>query len=273
VPIPMAMEPNPSPSLEIPSFLFGPHALVHRRAMGEGRRCASRYRKDGTLPSPRELLQVPPDGLVVMKAVVDFSREQPAWRLYMMGDVREGLYKALDWKDTARARLAYEESFRETAWGALHYAVTHVAPMDVGCYALRFKALLRSWDSYQSPRYLYTSPAALLTLDELMMAACGWAMEAWCPEVGASVRARLEVAAERMALATREDCIEAILRQVPRVLPFAPPLKHPKVLADPAFWHERLATLEPESFDRISSAMSANVLERLCLWDRQLELQ
>ncbi len=257
----------------MPSFLFGSYAEVHRKATREGRRCATQYQKDGTFLVPRELLPVKPGSVVLMDGAVDFTRDHPAWRLYLLSDAREGLYKALDWKGTTQAREHYESFFRETPWGALHYAITYVAPMDVVSFALRFKSVLRFWDALQTARYLFTAPDAVLTLDELMMATCDWAMDAWCPEEGGSARTRLEVTVTRMSKATKEDSITAILRQLPRVLASTQGLKHREVLADPAFWHERLKTLEPESFSRISAALTANLLERLHLWDRQLEMQ
>jgi hypothetical protein len=265
------MESKPLPSFEMPSFLYGSYAEVHRKATKEGRRCATQYQKDGTFLVPREVLPVKPGSVVLMDGAIDFTREQPAWRLYLLSDVREGLYKALDWKGTSHAREQYEACFRETAWGALHYAITYVAPMDVVSFALRFKSVLRFWDALQTARYLFTSPDALLTLDELMMATCDWAMDAWGPAECGSVRTRLEGAVERMSGATKEDSIKAILRQLPRVLAATQGLKHREVLADPAFWNERLTMLDPESFNRISAASTANVLERLHLWDRQLE--
>ncbi|WP_152621827.1 hypothetical protein [Archangium violaceum] len=78
---------------------------------------------------------------------------------------------------------------------------------------MRLRAVLRFRVPLQSVRYLFKHLGAAHTLDELMMAACGWA-------------------AERMAHATREDCIEAILRQKPRALSSSRSLKHRKVLAD-----------------------------------------
>ncbi|MFL5355554.1 hypothetical protein [Archangium sp.] len=106
-----------------------------------------------------------------------------------------------------------------------------------------------------------------------MVASCGWAMEAWCPEGEASVRSRLEVAAERMARATREDCIEAIFRQMPRALVHAGKLKHRQVLADPSYQRERLATLDPWFFERVSGACTSELIWLLVNWDHELGLQ
>ncbi len=103
-----------------------------------------------------------------------------------------------------------------------------------------------------------------------MVAACGWAMDAWRPEGNASVHERLETAAERMARATREDSIEAILRQMPHALSLAGDLKHRDVVADPAFQRERLLALDPTSFAHVSGACTAELLDKLYAWDRQL---
>ncbi len=98
-------------------------------------------------------------------------------------------------------------------------------------------------------------------------------MEAWCPEGESSVRARLERAAERMARATREDCLEAILRQMPRALAAERDLKHREVLADPSFQREHLATLDSRSFERVSGACTSDLLALLFEWDDELGLQ
>jgi hypothetical protein len=114
-----------------------------------------------------------------------------------------------------------------------------------------------------------------MSLEELMTSACGWAMDAWCPEGGASIPARFRVASERMARATREDCVEAILRQLPRILPFADrnKLNHPEVVMDSTAWHAHLATLDASEFERISGVRPGAVLGSLYRWDKQLDIQ
>ncbi|MGZ3459090.1 MAG: hypothetical protein ACXU86_11370, partial [Archangium sp.] len=79
---------------------------------------------------------------------------------------------------------------------------------------------------------------------------------------------------ERMARATREDCVEAILRQLPHVLTSAETerLNHPEVVTNPTAWHEHLASLDAAAFERISGVRPGWVLERLYLWDRQLDV-
>ena len=68
------------------------------------------------------------------------------------------------------------------------------------------------------------------------------------------------MAAQRMAKATREDCINAIFREMPRALAHAGELKHWKVVTDPDFQRERLTTLDPGSFERVSGACTADLL-------------
>ncbi len=177
-------------------------------------------------------------------------------------------------KNYRHIRDIHETLFRETAWGALYFATAALAPESAERTALRLQAVLRFWDSLQHGRYLYQTLNTFLTLEELMTAACGWAMDAWCPEGGDSVRSRFAVASERMARATREDCVEAILRQLPHILPFADrkQLSHPEVVTDPTSWREHLASLDAAAFERISGVRPGCVLERLYLWDRQLDV-
>jgi hypothetical protein len=264
------MVPGQHSSLQLPSFLHGRYPSVHQKAMKEGLRCGAQYRKEGSFPAPQQMLEVPSGEVIVAQEVVDFQHERPAWRLYMVSQVRSGLWEALDWPNTFEVDDLYEAFCRETAWGALYFAISLDAPASAERMALRLQALLRFWEPLQSVRYLFKTLGAALTLEELMVTACGWATEAWCPEGGASARARLETAAERMARATREDCLEAILRHLPRALTLARGLKHPEALADPSFQRERLTKLDPLAFERISGACTPYVLEKVYDWDHEL---
>lgn len=266
------MEPEPSPSLQLPSFLYGTYAEVHRKTRQEGLRCGEQYRKDGSFPTPRALLEMPPGELVLTHEVTDFHRERPAWRLYMVSDVSTGLCEAFEWQNPFPLMDAYEAFFRETAWGALYFVTSQAVPNSAERVALRLQVVLRFWEPLQTVRYLFKTLGAAHTLEELMVASCDWAMDAWCPGK-APVRARLQMAAERMARATREDCLDAIMREMPRALTHAGKLKHRDVVADPAFQRERLAALEPSAFERLSGAYTAELIGKLHDWDYELGLQ
>lgn len=266
------MAPGQSSSLQLPSFLHGTFRSVQLKTAKEGTQCGEQYLRDGTFPLPQQMREVPPGEVVVAHEVVDFQRERPAWRLYMVSNVKNSLYRVLVGQNTIPARDAYEVFFRETAWGSLYFAIDPSSPESAERTAVRLQAVLRFWEPLQSVRYLFKSPGSAHTLEELMGVSCGWAMEAWCPEEGASTRARLEIAAERMARATREDCIEAILRQMPRALSVERGLKHRQVLADPAFQRERLAMLEPRAFGRVSGACTSELIGLLYDWDHELGL-
>jgi hypothetical protein len=216
------------------------------------------------------MLKVPSSEVVLTHEVADFQHERPAWRLYMVSNVISGLCEALDWQDSFHVGDVYEEFCLTTAWGGLYFAISRTAPMSAERVALRLQAVLRFWEPLQSVRYLFKRLNAVLTLEELMVAACDWAMDAWCPEGTASVRTRLEAAAERMARATREDSMEAILRQMPRALMHDRGLKHRDVLTNPVMLRQHLTTLEPAAFERMSAACTSDLLEHLYDWDHQL---
>ncbi|WP_375766993.1 hypothetical protein NR798_35700 [Archangium gephyra] len=266
------MTPGQSSSLRMPSFLHGDYSSVHQKTRKEGLRCGGQYREDGSFPAPRQMSEMPPGEVLVVHEGVDFQRERPAWRLYMVSNVKRGMWEALDWPNTFEVDDLYEAFCRETAWGALYFAIGRTAPMSAERVALRLQSVLRFWEPLQSVRYLFSSPNATLTLDELMGASCDWAMDAWCP-VAAPVRARLETAAERMGRATREESLEAMLRQMPRVLTFARGLKHQNVVADPSFQRQRLSTLDPSAFERVSGACTSELLGQVYAWDRLLGKQ
>jgi hypothetical protein len=267
------MQPGSPSSLQMPSFLHGTFMSVARKTSREGHRCGEQYRRDSSFPPPRERLAVPPGEVVIVHEVVDFQRARPAWRLYMVGNVISAVCEALDWQNSFQVGDLYEEFCCETAWGALYFATSQTAPRSAARMALRLRALLRSWEPLQSARYLFNTPNVALTLDELVTTARDWAMDAWCPIGEGSVRARLEIATERMARATKEDSIDAILRQMPRAFASAHGLKHRGVLADPAFVHKRLEMLAPAAFERVSGACTSDLLGQLYAWDRELEQQ
>ncbi|WNG13430.1 hypothetical protein [Cystobacter fuscus] len=256
--------------LRMPPFLHGSYPAVRQGVRQEGTRCGEQYRRGGGFPVPERMLEVPAGEVVVVHELADFQHEHPVWRLYMLADVLGGLYEALNWRDVFSARDAYEASCRETAWGALYFAISPTGPVSAERTAHRLEAMLRFWEPLQSARYLFKSLEEVLTLEELMRASCDWVLDAWCPGEEGSVPTRLELAAKRMARATREDSIEAILRQLPHALSLAGDLKHRDVVADPAFQRERLAALEPVSFKYVSGACTADLLEKLYAWDRQL---
>jgi hypothetical protein len=262
-----------SPRLEMPSYLFGTYDTAHHQALVEGRRCAAHYLAHGAIPSAAELLTVQPGSLVNIQEVSDFVRDQAAWRLYLVRDALRALRKTLNLPNAFHISDMYEAIYRDTPWGALYYATAMVAPYDARSYALRLQAVDRAWEELESVRYIFRVHAAPLSLEELMMDACGWAVTAWCPEVRGEFRLRLRTATERMGKATREECIEAILRQVPHVLPRARGLAHPQTLADLDLWRERLSRLDTEDFSRVSASLTANLLACAYSWDKELGLQ
>jgi hypothetical protein len=260
-------------SLQLPSFLHGTYSSVHRKTRKAGQGCGEQYRKNGTFLLPREMLEVPPREAVLTLGVADIQHERPAWRLYMVSNVMEALWEALEDQNSITVRDAYEEFFRDMAWGALFFALAQMGPVSAERAASRLRAVLRFWEPLQTARYLFMNLGAPHTLEELLVASCNWAMDAWCPEGEPLVRARLELAVERMAKATREDSIEAILRQMPRALSSERGLKHRRVLADPVFQRERLASLTPMAFERVSAARTADLIGLLNDWEYELGRQ
>jgi hypothetical protein len=267
------MTPGQTAALQLPSFLHGTFRSVQQKARREGLRCGEQYQEDGTFPVPRQLVEVPPGEVVVAHDVVDFQHDRPAWRLYMVSNVMDGLLDAVDPRNTLPTRDAYEAVFLGTAWGALYFTLAQMGPVSAERTAKRLQAVLRFWEPLQCARYLFKKLGAAHSLEELMVAAYDWALDAWCPVGDASVRERLAMAAERMARATREDCIEAIFREMPRALAHAGKLKHWNVVADPDFQRERLTTLDSWFFERVSGARPGDLIWLLTHWDHELEVQ
>lgn len=258
------------PLLQFPAFLHGTLSEIQRNAKSEGRRYARQYKKDGAFPPPLHLREVQPGELVLTHTLSDFlTKEQPAWRLHVFQEVLSGLGENVEGQEWQRMEEAYEVFCRATAWGSLFHALEPGAPRSAELMAARLGAVLRYWDSLQLPRYLHKKHGVAYTLGELLEEIYGRTLEAWCPGVR-PVRGRLEAVVEHMARATREECIDAVLRLIPHILAQPSRLKHREVLGDPAFQRERLTALLPDQFERFSSAEAFAVYEQLASWDREL---
>ncbi len=266
------MTSDPDAALHLPSFLYGSLRSVQQKAEREGKRCGERYRQDGTFPEPGKMEEVPPGEVVVAHEVVDFQRERPAWRLYMVSHVMGVLSEGTPSQSPMPARHAYEAHFRETAWGALFFATAHMSPVSAERTARRIQAVLRFWEPLQVARYLFKHPMEAHALEDLLAVACDWVLRVWCPG-DAPVRARLESAARRMATATRDECIEVIIQELSRALDHAGQLNYPDMVADPSFQRERLRMLDSRSFERLSGAYTGELIRRLRQWDWELGMQ
>lgn len=256
--------------LRMPAFLYGREEEIAAEAAREAERCAEQYRREGSLPLPQGLVEVPAGEVVVVRDVVDFGWGQPRWRLYHLSKVRSGLWEDPPRKDSHLLSELLETLYLGTPWGALYSMLAHRAPQSAEREASRLRAVLRFWEPLQSVRYLYDSPSDPLSWEALLRKECDWVLTAWSPEEGGSLRERLERGAQQMARATREECVEAILRQVPSALAAANPLTHREAFADLELWRERLAAMEPESFLEISSAWTSLLLRKIYRWDKQV---
>ena len=136
--------------------------------------------------------------------------------------------------------------------------------------AKQLASVLRFWEVLQDPRYAFWSFDQRYTLEELMDDIYRKTLEAWCPGGPAPVREHLALTVERMARATREECVEAVLRVIPGLVEGDRDLTHHEVLRDPDFLRERLSVLPPKRFESISSAYTYTVAVQLSAWDREL---
>jgi len=262
--------PTHPPLLQFPAFLHGTLSEIQRRARSEGRRYARQYKKDDFFPQSSHLREVQPGELVLTHTLSDFlTKGKPAWRLHLFLDVLSGLGEDVEGQEWQQLEEAYEVFCRATAWGSLFHVLEPGAPRSAELMAARLGAVLRHWDPLQLPRYLHKKLGVAYTLGELLEEIYGRTLEAWCPGVR-PVRGHLEAVVERMARATREECIEAVLRLMPHILAQPSRLKHREVLGDPAVQRERLIALLPDQFERFSSADAFAVYEFLASWDREL---
>jgi hypothetical protein len=255
--------------LEFPAWLYGTTAAIRRKARAEGRWWAREYRKTGAFPLPRQMRQVLPGEVLVMHSGAEFDLGRTRWWVHMFGEIFMDLNEGVPKQERQRMREAFESFCLSTPWGALYHAVSPHPPRSAERMANRLASVLRFWDVLQGPRYAFW-PGKKYTLEELMEDIYRKTLEAWCPGGPASVREHLTLTVERMARATREECMEAVLRVMPVVVEMDADLKHREVLGDPDFLRERLRALPPEDFEDVSSAYKYAVSGQLWAWDREL---
>ncbi|PTL84816.1 hypothetical protein [Vitiosangium sp. GDMCC 1.1324] len=264
------MTTEQSPVLEFPAWLYGTIAAIRRKARAEGRWWAREYIKTGVFPQPRQMRQVPSCEVLVMHSGAEgFDWASPRWRMHMFSAVFMDLNEGVPKEEHQRMRKAFESFCLSTPWGALCHAVSPPPLRSAERMANRLASVLRFWDVLQGPRYAFW-PGKKYTLEELMDDIYRKTLEAWCPGGPASVREHMALTVERMARATREDCLEAVLRLMPVLVEVDPEFKHREELSDPGFLRERLSALSSERFEDISSAYKYTVTIQLADWDREL---
>jgi hypothetical protein len=259
-----------SPVLEFPTWLHGTSAAMLRKARAEGKWWAREYLKAGAFPLPRQLRPVAPGEVLVMHSGGDFDMGQTGWWIHMFGEVFMYLDEGVPEEEAPRTRAAFETFCLSTPWGALYHAATPPPLHSAERMANRLASLLRFWEVLQGPRYAFRF-GKKYTLEELMEDIYRKTLEAWCPGGPASVREHLALTVERMARATREECLEAVLRVMPTVVEMDTDLKHREELSDPGFLRERLSALPPKKFEELSSAYTYASSIQLWDWYRELE--
>ncbi|HYO57112.1 hypothetical protein [Archangium sp.] len=264
------MNTEHSPALEFPAMLYGTKATTRRKVSAEGRWLAREYLKSGAFPQPRQMRQVLPGEVLVMHSGADFDTGDPRWRIHVFVEVFTRLNEGVPEEEHQRITEAFESFCLSIPWGALYHAVSPPPPHSAVRMANRLAAVLRFWEVLQGPRYAFWSFDQKYTLEELMEDIYGKTLEAWCPGGPASVREHLALTVERMSRATREECMEAVLRVMPVVVEMDADLKHREALSDPDFLRERLRALPPEVFEDVSSAYRYAVSGPLWAWYREL---
>ncbi|HYO51690.1 hypothetical protein [Archangium sp.] len=264
------MTTEQSPVLEFPAWLHGTTAAILRKVRAEGKWWVGEYLKTGAFPQPRQMRQVQPGEVLVMHSGADFDLGRTGWWVHLFGEVFTHLDEFIQKEERQRTEAAFEAFCLSTPWGALYHAASPPPPHGAERMANRLASLLRFWEVLQGPRYAFRF-GKKYTLDELMEDLWRKTLEAWCPGGPASVREHLVLTVERMARATREECLEAVLRVMPTVVEMDTDLKHREELRDPGFLRERLSALPPKKFKELSSAYTYALSIQLWDWYRELE--
>ena len=254
--------------LEFPAMLHGHPGAIRRGVGVQGKTWAREYLEQGIFTAPGRMLQVPPGELLEMQSGILFD-DVPRWRIHMLGSVFMSLSDGVPRELRPRMEETFEAFCLKTPWGALYHVVTPPPPRSAARMASRFAALLHCWDALQGPRYAFW-PQRQDTLEELVERLYRQTLEAWCPGGPASVREHLARVVERMARATREACMQAVLRLMPVMVAADSEFKHREALGDPGFLHQRLRALAEKDFEDFSSAYPYAVTVQLADWDREL---
>jgi hypothetical protein len=257
--------------LEFPALLYGQKGDILRKLRAKGKVWAREYLKTSAFTQPRHMLPVLPGEVLLMHGAAEFEfMDRSSWRIHLFGEAFASLYHGVPHEETPRMKETFESFCLSTPWGALLSAVSPSPPWSATRMARRLTALLRFWDVLQGPRYAYGVPGPHHTLEGLVDYLYGMTLEAWCPEGAPTVREHLALTVERMARATREECLEAALRVLPGLVRTETSLQHREVLDDPDFLRERLAALSSKDFESLSSAYVYAVNGQLFAWDRAL---
>ncbi|MBM7116226.1 hypothetical protein [Archangium primigenium] len=265
------MATPPSWVLEFPALFHDHKGAVLRKIKAQGQAWAREYLKTGAFTPPRQTLQVVPGDVLVMHSGADFDvSSQPRWRLHAFVGVFSCLNEGIPKESRQRAREAFESFCLSTPWGALYHAVSPPPLRSAERMAKRLASVLHFWDVLEGPRYAFWSAEQRSTLDELVENIHGKTLRAWCPGYPSSLRGLLELTVGRMSRATREECMEAVLRLMPVLVAEDPEFKHREKLCDPHFLRERLAALASDDFEEVSGGYTYAVTARLAAWDREL---
>ncbi|WP_043396442.1 hypothetical protein, partial [Archangium violaceum] len=205
------MTTDQSPVLEFPAWLYGTTAAILRKVRAEGRWWAREYLETSAFPQPRQMRQVLPGEVLVMRQAAEFDLGRTRWWMHLFGGVFMDLNEGVPKEERQRMRESFESFCLSTPWGALYHAVSPPPPHSAERMAKRLASVLRFWDVLQGPRYAFW-PDKKYTLEELMEDIYRKTLEAWCPGGPASVREHMALTVERMSRATREECMEAVLR-------------------------------------------------------------
>lgn len=258
------------PMLEFPAMLHGPIGAIRRAVRSKGQAWAREYLKTGLFTVPQRMLSVPPGELLIMDSAAEFdSASQARWRVHLFSDVFMSLNDEVPQEERQLVREAFDAFCLSTPWGALFHAVSPYPLRSAERMARRLGALLHFWAVLQGPRYVFWFDRTY-TLEELIEDLYRPTLEAWCPGGPSSVREHLTLTVDRMARATREDCMEAVLRVIPMLVRANADLQHREVLSNPDFLREHLGALAPGDWEDLSSAYRYTVNGQLCAWDRQL---
>lgn len=256
--------------LEFPAMLHGLPATVLHEVKAQGQKWAQDFLQTGTFTPPDRMLSVATGSLLEMQSGAVFDGTPHArWRVHLLDDVFLHLHEGVPSQDRPLVWEAFESFCLNTPWGALFLAVAPYPPRSAKHTARRLGALLRDWETLENFRYAIWL-AREDTLEELMRHIHRETLNAWCPGGPASMREHMALVVERMSRATREECVEAVLRVAPVLVAANTGLGHRAVLGDPDFLREQLAMLPPEDFEDLSGACKDPVSLQLSDWDRAL---
>jgi hypothetical protein len=185
-------------------FLHGPFRAVEAAMKQHAKKWATQYKKSASFPPCHEIAATA-GTIVLTHDISDLNRNTPNWRVYFVRALGSEIAQTLQWQDYKNVASAFEAHMLGTAWGALDYAVSHVAPNALENVTRRLEALAQFWRPLESLLYIDRVWNEPVSLQDLITHHYAILFAQWNPSGKCAGPDDLRKAVATMRRATKED--------------------------------------------------------------------